>query len=53
MVQNMGYGTIKSDVGAAAMTLGWVGFGGIVIVAIAVLLMVLSMDSLLEIVSET
>ena len=51
-VQSMGYGTIKSDIGAAAMALGWLGFGGIVIVAIAVLVMVLIIDWLHDLALE-
>ena len=45
-VQDMGYGTIKSEVGAMAMALGWVGLGCIVVPAIGVLVMILSITSL-------
>ena len=45
-VQDMGYGTIKSEVGAMAMALGWVGLGCIVVPTISVLVMILSIMSL-------
>jgi hypothetical protein len=44
-VQDMGYGTIKSEVGAMAMALGWVGLGCVAVSAIVLALMVLSIRS--------
>ncbi len=44
--QDMGYGTIGSEVGAAAMALGWVGLGTFVIPAIGMLVMLLSIEKL-------
>ena len=40
--QDMGYGTVKSEVGAAAMALGWVGLGTLIIPAIGAWVMIAS-----------
>ena len=43
-VQNTGYGTINSKVGASAMALGWVGLGCLAISALGLLTMNLSIQ---------
>ena len=45
-VQDMGYGTIKSEFGAMAMALGRVGLGFIVVPVIGVVVIILSITSL-------
>ena len=45
-VQDMGYGSIKSEVGAAAMALGWVSVGVLVIAAIKIMVDVWSITLL-------
>lgn len=40
--QDLGYGTIKSAVGATTLALGWVGFALLALAAIGLLVMILS-----------
>ena len=40
--QDMGYGTVKSGVGAASLALGWTGFALMALSAIGILVMVVS-----------
>ncbi|KAK0512772.1 hypothetical protein JMJ35_004789 [Cladonia borealis] len=42
-IQDVGYGTINSKVGASAMALGWVGLGCLIISAVGMLTMILSL----------
>ena len=44
--QNMGYGAVKSHVGAASMALGWLGFACLTISMIGLLVMMLSISLL-------
>ena len=41
--ENMGYGYVKSDVGAAAVGLGWAAFGTLVLPFVGLVVMILSM----------
>ena len=50
--QNLGYGTVKSAVGATALALGWVGFALLALVAIGLLVMILSIRTLTELTSD-
>ena len=43
-IQDIGYGTINSKVGASAMALGWVGLGCLAISALGLLVMILSIQ---------
>ena len=40
--QDLGYGTVRSEVGATSLALGWVGFALMVLPAIGLLVMILS-----------
>lgn len=50
--QNLGYGTVKSEVGAVSLTLGWVAFASMAIPAIRLGLMVWSIRILDELTDE-
>ena len=50
--QNLGYGTVKSAVGATALALGWIAFALLALVAIGLLVMILSIRSLIESTSD-
>ena len=50
--QDLGYGTVKSEVGATALALGWVGFALLALAAIGILVMVLSIRILAEVVDN-
>ena len=52
MAQNLGYGTVKSEVGAASLALGWVGSALMVISALGLVIMVLSTWVLEQLVEE-
>ena len=45
-VQDMTYGAVKSQVGAASMALGWIGFASLSIPAVGLLIMVMSISLL-------
>lgn len=40
--QDLGYGTVKSEIGTAALALGWLGFALMVLTTISLLVMILS-----------
>lgn len=40
--QHLGYGTVKSAVGPTSLVLGWIGFALMALVAVALLVMILS-----------
>ena len=44
--QSLGYGTVKSEVGAKALALGWVGFTFLALAAIFVLILYMSIPKL-------
>ena len=50
--QDLGYGTVKSEVGAASMTLGWLGLTFLAIPAMGLLLMIISIQLLDRITDE-
>ena len=50
--QDLGYGTVKSGVGAKAMALGWVGFALIALVAIGLTGMILSIRILAQLTDD-
>ena len=50
--QDLGYGTVKSGVGAKAMALGWVGFALIALVAIGLIVMILSIRILAQLTDD-
>ena len=50
--QDLGYGTVKSEVGATALALGWVGFALLALAAIGLLVMILSIRILDELTSD-
>ena len=43
IAQDLGYGTVKSEVGAAALALGWVAFALMALAAVGLTVMILSM----------
>ena len=51
-VQDLGYGTINSKVGALAMALGWAGLGCVVIAAIGILVLILSIGMFTDMTEE-
>lgn len=44
--QDLGYGTVRSEVGAASMALGWLGLTFLAISAIGLLVMIMSIQLL-------
>ncbi|CAF9937490.1 MAG: hypothetical protein ALECFALPRED_007275 [Alectoria fallacina] len=50
--QNLGYGTVRSDVGATALALGWVGFALMALTAIALIVMYMSIRSMDQLTDE-
>lgn len=50
--QNLGYGTVRSEVGATALALGWVGFALMALPAVGLLVMVLSIQILDQLTDE-
>lgn len=50
--QDLGYGTVKSDVGAASLALGWVAFALMALPAIGLLVMILSIRTLDQLTDE-
>ena len=50
--QDLGYGTVRSEVGATSLALGWVGFALMVLTAIGLLVMILSIRFLDQLTDE-
>lgn len=50
--QTLGYGTVKSTVGATVLALGWVGFAVLVLAALGLLIMILSIRILAELTDD-
>lgn len=51
--QDLGYGTVKSAVGATTLALGWVGFALLALAAIGLLVIILSVRILDELTDDT
>ena len=50
--QDLGYGTIRSQVGATSLALGWLGFGLMALAAIGLIVMVLAIQILDQVANE-
>lgn len=51
-IRDIGYGTIKSKIGASAMALGWVGLGLLAIATFGILTMIYSIQLFTDLVDE-